>query len=140
MLYFNSPILKFFPKDVLAVALFGYCFFRYSEKDTHNAFNASTGVFTAPRSGTLRVDVITLTNLTLLATNQRYVTVVRRDGAQVLAGTRSNGNGASTNHTSIVSGTFLVTKGQMIDVFGTSQVATNLAASPVSNKISLELE
>jgi len=35
MLHFKSPILKLFPKDVEAVALFGHCFFRDSEQDTH---------------------------------------------------------------------------------------------------------
>jgi len=106
-------------------------------RDTHNAYDTSTGVYTVPISGWYSVSSTTFTTGVTLSTVQRYIILLLVDGTAVDRGNIAWGNGANVPWSSSVSTEIYLEKGQEVKVQGISAVATSLSTNSSENTFSI---
>ena len=106
--------------------------FTTKEDDTHNAYNVSTGVFTAPYTGRYNVSAAIETASVNISTTQVVRISLYKNGSAYRGGHRSLGNGVANVHTSSLNvNDVYLTAGQTLEIRGFSSVATTVSTDPV---------
>ena len=103
--------------------------------DSHGSYDATTGIFTAPISGTYSFSWATITAAVSLSTTQRYATVLWHSAISdtIWFGDRPAGNGASMLVSSGGSASSIkMLAGQSVKVRAVSDVSTTLSATAYS--------
>jgi hypothetical protein len=95
--------------------------------DSHGAFNASTGIFTAPESGPYSFTALIYTGAVTLSTGDRVLCRYLVNGNEVHQ-FRKNGTGAGQAFTPTASVLFVLNRGDTVKITAASSVATTLSA------------
>jgi hypothetical protein len=98
-------------------------------KDTHNAYNISTGEYTVPVSGWYQVNATGRPN-----TNTSLVLIARIDSVDTQVGACVNSSDSSS---AVVSALLYVEKGQVIDIMHASGATRSLDTTTSSNTFSI---
>jgi len=118
----------------------------YADKtsSTHSAYNSTTGEFTAPRSGRVKVNAALFTATMTLATTQRIYLEVWKDNGSGFAVNRAldriigSGNTASYNPNGYA--VIPVNKGDKLKIYSASHVATTVSGNFTLNHVSFEMD
>jgi hypothetical protein len=130
---FNSGVSSQTIDNTLPIILFGT-----KELSTHGAYNGSTGVFTAPRSGVVTVYAQFLCQVNL-TTAQNLNLWIYKNGTGVKFGSVAGTGASSYLHPNSLC-YIPVVQGDTIDIRGFSVVSTSLQASAYYNYVSFFME
>lgn len=105
--------------------------------DSHNAYNSSTGTFTAPISGKYRVVAAMATTAVVLSTTQAIQAQLHKNGGLVSLGS-TLGNGGSNNYQSILSDSIDLVAGDTVQLKAFTSIATTAFTSASWNFMTIE--
>jgi hypothetical protein len=108
--------------------------------DSHNAYNNSTGVWTAPRAGFLTVDARYSTASVSMSTTQTSFAQIRLNGSSIATGTTIGNGSANSYLVSIGLVGYPVNKGDQVKIVATPGVTTTMSTITHNNIFSLKLD
>jgi hypothetical protein len=100
--------------------------------DTHNAYNTSTGVYTAPQSGYYSISC-SLRTAAVTLTGTQYLSLIIRLNGSSRQRQAMFGPGASTQIPASASCVLYLSKGDTVDVQASSSVATTASATSTAD-------